>query len=75
MIPKRLRDHFGVHAETELELTPQSGGIFVRVIDEEPAMVKVEGLWVHRGTARADADWERVVEDVRSERIAWVSKR
>ena len=75
VIPKRLRDHLGVHAETELELMPQSGGIFVRVVDEEPAMVKVDGLWVHRGTARADADWERVVENVRSERIASVSKR
>ena len=38
-------------------------------------LIKVEGLWVHGGTAGADADWEHVVEDVRSERIASVSKR
>jgi AbrB family looped-hinge helix DNA binding protein len=75
VVPKHLRDHLGIHAEAELEVTPQSGGIFVRVVDEEPAMVKVDGLWVHRGTARADADWEHVIEDVRSERIASVSKR
>jgi len=37
--------------------------------------IKVEGLWVHGGTAGADADWEHVVEDVRSERITSVSKR
>ena len=75
MVPKRLRDHLGIHAEVELEITPQSGGIFVRVVEEEPAMVKVDGLWVHRGTAQTDTDWEHVLDDVRSERIAAVSKR
>ena len=37
-------------------------------------LIKVEGLWVHRGTARADAGWKHVVDDVRRERIASVSK-
>ena len=75
VVPEPIREQLHAHAEAELEVTPQSGGIFVRVVDEEPAMVKVDGLWVHRGTARADADWEHVIEDVRSERIASVSKR
>ena len=74
VFPKRLRDQLGIRAEAELDVTAQSGGIFVRVVDEEPALVKVDGLWVHRGTARPDADWERVIEDVRHERIASVSK-
>jgi AbrB family looped-hinge helix DNA binding protein len=69
VVPKRLRDHLGIHAEAELDVTPQSDGIFVRVVDEEPALIKVDGLWVHRGTARPDADWEHVIEDVRSERM------
>jgi hypothetical protein len=38
-------------------------------------LIKVEGLWVHRGIARADADWEHVIDEVRTERIASVSKR
>lgn len=75
VVPKRLRDHLGIRAEAELEVTPQSDGILLRVVDEQPALVKVDGLWVHRGTARADADWEHVIEDVRSERIASISKR
>jgi AbrB family looped-hinge helix DNA binding protein len=74
-IPKWLRDHLGIRAGAELEVTPQSGGVFVLVVDEQPTMVKVEGLLVHRGTARPDAGWEHVVEDVRSERVASVSKR
>jgi hypothetical protein len=38
-------------------------------------LIEVEGLLVHRGTARADADWKSVIDDVRSERIASVSRR
>lgn len=63
-----------MRAESELEITAQSDGIFVRVLDEEPALIKVDGLWVHRGSATPDADWERVIEEVRDERIASVSK-
>jgi AbrB family looped-hinge helix DNA binding protein len=75
VVPKRLRDHLGIHAEAELEVTPQPGGLFLRVVDQEPALVKVDGLWVHRGAAAPDADWEHVIDDVRNERIASVSRR
>jgi AbrB family looped-hinge helix DNA binding protein len=74
VFPKRLRDQLGIRAEAELEITAQSGGLFVRVVDEEPALVKVDGLWVHRGSAGPEVDWERVIEEVRDERIASVSK-
>ncbi len=74
VVPKRLRDHLGIQAEAELELTAQSGGIFVRVVDQDSALVKVDGLWVHRGSVRPDADWERVIQDIRDERIASVLK-
>jgi AbrB family looped-hinge helix DNA binding protein len=49
VFPKRLRDQLGIRAEAELEITAKSGGLFVRVVDEEPALLKVDGLWVHRG--------------------------
>ena len=38
------------------------------------ALVKVDGLWVHRGSVQPDADWERVIENIRDERIASVLK-
>jgi len=37
-------------------------------------MHKVEGLWVHQGTAAPDADAARVPDDVREERLATVLK-
>jgi AbrB family looped-hinge helix DNA binding protein len=74
VVPKYLRDHLGIRDEAELEITAQSGGIFVRVVGEAPALVRVDGLWVHQGSAQTDADWERVIDDVRSERVASVAK-
>jgi len=32
-------------------------------------MVQIDGLWVHRGTARNAAIWEHVLDDVREERV------
>jgi hypothetical protein len=37
-------------------------------------MVKVDGLWVHQGSAEPGANWERILEDVREERIGAVLK-
>jgi AbrB family looped-hinge helix DNA binding protein len=75
VVPKRLRDRLGIQAEAELELTAQSDGILVRVVNEDSALVKVDGLWVHRGSTRPDANWERVIDDIRDERIASVLAR
>jgi AbrB family looped-hinge helix DNA binding protein len=74
VVPKRLREHLGIRPEAELELTAQSGGIFVRVVEEDQALVKVDGLWVHRGSARPEADWDHVIENLRDERIDSVIK-
>jgi hypothetical protein len=31
-------------------------------------MIKVDGLWVHQGTAQKNAAWDRLIDDVRDER-------
>ncbi len=36
---------------------------------ETPAMIRVEGLWVHQGVAPDGFDWNRVVGEDREERI------
>ena len=75
VVPKQLREQFGIKAEAELEITPQAGGIFVRVANQDSALIKVDGIWVHRGSLLPGAHWDRVVEDVRDERIASVLKQ
>jgi hypothetical protein len=42
---------------------------------KQPSMIQVDGLWIHQGAAEPGANWERVLNDVREERIQTVLKR
>jgi AbrB family looped-hinge helix DNA binding protein len=83
VVPKRWRERLGLKPGTKLEALEQADGIFLRKVEEPPALVKVEeppalvkidGLWVHRGTTQTNAHWDRVVQKVREERIKSVIK-
>jgi hypothetical protein len=58
----------------ELEAIEQPGGVLLKRVQQRPSMVKVDGLWVHQGSAKPGANWERTLEDVREERIESVLK-
>jgi AbrB family looped-hinge helix DNA binding protein len=68
VVPKRLRDRFGLKPDLALEVEEHADGVFLRVPTPHPTMVQVDGLWVHQGTAPANADWACVLGDVRDER-------
>ena len=74
VFPKALRDSLGLKANSELEAVSEAGGVLLRRVEKQPSMVRVDGLWVHRGTSTADANWGRVLDDVREERIQSVLK-
>jgi AbrB family looped-hinge helix DNA binding protein len=74
VVPKPLRERLGLKPGTELEALDQRGGVLLRTVEQRPAMIKVEGLWVHRGVAQAGANWDRIIKDLREERIESVSK-
>jgi len=69
VVPKPLRDRLGFKPDTELEAIEQTGGVLLKTAPQRPPMVKVDGLWVHEGRAEPGANWERILEDVREERI------
>lgn len=69
VVPKPLRKRLGIEHESEVEAIEQPNGILLRPIRETPSMVQVDGLWVHQGVPEPGCDWERVVDDVREERI------
>ena len=69
VFPKKLRDRLGLRAGTELEVVDQQEGVMLRPVRTRPAMVKIEGLWVHQGAAEKGAAWDRLINDVREERI------
>jgi hypothetical protein len=52
----------------------QAEGVLLKRAEQRPSMVKVDGLWVHQGRAEPGANWERILEDLREERIESVLK-
>jgi AbrB family looped-hinge helix DNA binding protein len=74
VVPKPLRERLGFKPDAELNAIEQPEGLLLKRVEHRPSMVKVDGLWVHRGVAQPGANWERVLEDVREERIGAVLK-
>ncbi len=74
VVPKPLRERMGFRPDTELDAIEQPEGVLLRQVQQRPSMVKADGLWVHQGTAEPGADWERILEEVREERIGAVLK-
>jgi AbrB family looped-hinge helix DNA binding protein len=74
VVPKPLRERLGFKPDTELEAIEQPEGMLLKRVEQRPSMVKVDGLWVHQGSAVPGANWERILEDVREERIESVLK-
>lgn len=74
VFPKLLRKRLGLASEIDLEAVEQPGGILLRPASQQPSMIQIDGLWIHQGTAEPGANWERVLNDVREERIQTVLK-
>jgi len=74
VVPKPLRERLGFKPDTELVAIEQPDGVLLKRIEQRPSMVKADGLWVHQGSAEPGADWERILEGVREERIESVLK-
>ena len=74
VLPKALRERLGFKPDTGLVAIEQSGGVLLKRVEQRPSMVKADGLWVHQGSAEPGANWERILEDVREERIESVLK-
>lgn len=68
VVPKPLRERLGLKPGTELKVQDQKGGLLcLRTVEERPALVKVDGLWVHRGVAQPGAQWDRIIQEVRDQ--------
>lgn len=74
LFPKRLRERLGLKPGMELEVLEQPDGVLLRPVGQRPSMIRVDGLWVHQGMAEPSANWDRLLDDVREERIESVLK-
>jgi len=69
VVPKSLRERLRFTPDAELEAIEQPEGVLLKRAEQRPSMVKLDGLWVHQGSAEPGANWERILEDAREERI------
>jgi len=74
VVPKPLRERLGIKPDTELEPVEHPEGVLLKRVEQRPSMVKVDGLWIHQGSAEPGANWECILEDAREERIGSVLK-
>lgn len=74
VLPKPLRERLGLKPDTGLTAIEQPDGVLLKRVEQRPSMVLVSGLWVHQGIPESGANWDRILEDVREERIESVLK-
>jgi AbrB family looped-hinge helix DNA binding protein len=67
VVPQSLRDRLGVTPDSELEVLERADGILLQPAEQKPSLLKIEGLWIHQGSAAPDANWAQVLADLREE--------
>lgn len=69
VVPKAIRERYGFHAGTDVELEETGHGIVLNPAESEPALVRQEGILVYTGKIAPGVDHTRLVEDDREERM------
>lgn len=74
VVPKSLRERLGFQPNTGLDIIEHPDGLLLKRVEQRPSMIKVDGLWLHQGIAEPGANCDRILEDLRTERIDSVLK-
>ncbi len=70
VVPKKVRDRFHLVAGTALELDVESDGIRIRPVDQEPSLLRKQGVLIHHGPETVNLDMADFVNRDRSNRDA-----
>ena len=68
VVPKPMRERLGLRAGMDIEVAESSEGLTLKPAKDRPAMIKVDGFWVHQGEPPKGFDWSRMIEEHREER-------
>jgi len=68
-LPKLIRERFGLHEGSELEMEETPEGVTLRPTGRQPSMIKKQGLWVHTGKLPPGFDVVQAIRDDREHRI------
>ena len=69
VLPKPVRERFHLREGSELEIEERSDGLTLRPLEQQPSMIRKNGIWVHLGKVPRDFDWDVAVDAIREERI------
>jgi AbrB family looped-hinge helix DNA binding protein len=69
VVPKTVRERFGLHAGAEVEIEETGSGIVLSPVESEPALVRQDGMLVYTGKIPPGIDHTKLVENDREERI------
>ena len=69
VLPKPVRERFHLREGSELELEERPDGLTLRPVEQQPSMVRKNGIWVHLGKVPRGFDWNTVVDGIREQRI------
>ena len=69
VLPKPNRERFHLRAGAELELEHGPEGLSLKPVERGPSMVLEKGMWVHLGLLPRELDWDKLIDEVREERI------
>jgi AbrB family looped-hinge helix DNA binding protein len=69
VVPKAVRERYGLHAGTDVELEETGHGIVLSPVESEPALVRENGVLVYTGKIAPRVDHTRLVEYDREERM------
>jgi AbrB family looped-hinge helix DNA binding protein len=69
VLPKKVRDRLGLRKDSELELKESTEGIVLKPVDEGSLWRDENGWPVFHGRPIGRVDWNRLVDEMREERM------
>lgn len=72
VLPKQLREQFGLHPGSQLELAISHDHVELRPLERKAVLRQNKKLWVHHG--RAQTSLAQAVAAIREERVAAIGR-
>ncbi len=69
VLPKPVRDRFGLHEGSRIELIEGPDGVTLKPVEAGPSMVMKRGLWVHMGRIPTGFDTVEAIREDREDRV------
>lgn len=74
VVPKPMRERLGFVPDSQLIAEEQPDGVLIKRAGDRPELVMAAGVLVHQGHAEPGANWDRVLEAVREQRLNSILK-